>query len=81
MQDVMELVAYIAVNLVDNPDDVRIEKAAEGDEEVYRLHVHPDDLGKVIGKGGQTARAVHTLVQAFGDRNGRRLAFEIVDEQ
>ncbi len=81
MHDPMELIAYIAVNLVDNPDEVQIEKVAGADEDIYRLRVHPDDLGKIIGKGGQTAKAVRTLLQSFGARNGQRFGFEIIDEQ
>ncbi len=81
MRDAADLVAYIAVNLVDHPEAVQVEKTVDGQVETFMLRVHPDDRGKVIGKGGHTANAVRTLLQAFGARNDRRLGFEIIDEE
>ncbi len=80
MSEVLELISYIAVNLVDHPDEVRIQKLDRDGEEVYRLHVHEDDLGQVIGKGGQTARAVRAVLQAVGAKRNRYYGFEIAEE-
>lgn len=74
-----ELVAFLAVNLVDHPEDVRIETLERDGEEVFVLHVHPDDLGQAIGKNGATARSVRGLLQAVGMRYDRRYGFEIAD--
>ncbi len=79
MSDLTELVATIAVNLVDHPGDVTVQRAERQGREVYLLRVHPEDLGKVIGKGGQTAQAIRTLLGAVGTRTGERLNLEIVD--
>jgi hypothetical protein len=79
MAEVLELIAQIAVNLVDHPEAVRVRKAAKHGFEVYQVQVHPEDLGKVIGKGGQTARAIRTLLLAVGARSQRRLHLEIVE--
>ncbi len=79
MTDTSELIAFMVVNLVDHPGDVRIQKAELPDADVYQVRVHPDDLGKVIGKGGQTARALRTLLAAVGARRDRRLSLEIVE--
>ncbi len=80
MGDVMELIAFLAVNLVDHPDDVQVEKKTVSDGDIYRLRVHSDDLGKIIGRNGQTAKAMRTLLEAAGERTRTRIDLEIVDE-
>ena len=74
-----ELLAYLARELVDEPDAVRVESEERDDAIVLRLHVAPDDVGKVIGRQGRIARALRTLVRAGGAHEGRRLVLEIVD--
>jgi predicted RNA-binding protein YlqC (UPF0109 family) len=59
-----ELVEWIARQLVDAPDEVRVERVDRGDATVLRLHVAPDDVGKVIGRQGRLARARRALVRA-----------------
>ena len=81
MNKVMELISFIAVNLVDHPEDVRIEMQERDGEEIYRLRVHDDDLGQVIGKNGQTARSVRALLQAVGAKQNRYYGFEIGEEE
>ncbi len=74
-----ELLAWIARRLVDEPDAVRVETEELDDATVLRLHVAPDDVGKVIGRQGRIARALRTLVRASGTRDGRRVLLEIAD--
>ena len=74
-----ELLDYLARRLVDDPDAVRVEEAEEDDSLVLRLHVAPDDVGKVIGRQGRIARSLRTLVRAGGAYEGRRIVLEIVD--
>ncbi|TMK94214.1 MAG: KH domain-containing protein [Actinobacteria bacterium] len=74
-----ELLDYLARRLVDEPDAVRVEELEEDDALVLRLHVAPDDVGKVIGRQGRIARALRTLVRAGGAQEGRRIVLEIVD--
>jgi uncharacterized protein len=76
---VRELLDYLARRLVDDPDAVRVEEAEEDDALVLRLHVAPDDVGKVIGRQGRIARSLRTLVRAGGAHEGRRIVLEIVD--
>jgi predicted RNA-binding protein YlqC (UPF0109 family) len=76
---VRDLLDYLARGLVDEPDAVRVEEVEEDDVLVLRLHVAPDDVGKVIGRQGRIARALRTLVRAGGAHEGRRLVLEIVD--
>ena len=75
----VDVIAYLAVNLVAHPEDVRVELVAEDDREVVKVSLHPDDRGEFIGKGGQTARAMRTLLAAIGGRSDERLTLEIVD--
>ena len=74
-----ELLAWIARGLVDEPDAVRVERIDEGDLVVLRLHVAPDDVGKVIGRQGRIARALRTLVRASAARTHERVHLDIAD--
>ncbi len=74
-----ELVEFIATSLVDSPDDVRVDEVERDDATVFELRVASEDLGKVIGRQGMTARAVRTLLSAVGSRRGRRYRLDIVD--
>jgi len=74
-----ELLEYLARQLVDEPDAVRVERIEEDDTVVLRLHVAQDDVGKVIGRQGRIARALRTIVRAGGTRDRRRVQLEIVD--
>ena len=73
-----ELLAYLARQLVDEPGRVNVSRReGDGGELVLELHVAPDDLGKVIGRGGRIARALRTVVKASAVRSGRRVHVEI----
>jgi len=64
---------------VDRPDDVSVEEFEEGDETFYEIRVATEDLGKVIGRQGRTARALRTLLGAAGMKLRRRLVLDIVE--
>jgi hypothetical protein len=69
---------YVAKALVDHPEDVRISVTASDDDRiVYRLDVHPDDAGRVIGRGGRVARAIRIVAKAAAAREGSRVAVQI----
>jgi predicted RNA-binding protein YlqC (UPF0109 family) len=76
-----ELLAYLARELVDTPEAVRVEEEERDDALVLVLHVAPDDVGKVIGRQGRIARALRTLVRAAAVREGRRVLVEIADPE
>jgi uncharacterized protein len=76
---VSELLAYLARELVDDPEAVRVEEEERDDALVLVLHVAPDDIGKVIGRQGRIARSLRTLVRASSVRDGRRVLVEIAD--
>jgi uncharacterized protein len=76
---VKEVLEYLARNLVEDPDAVEV-TAVEGERSVIlQLRVAPDDMGKVIGKGGRTARAIRSIVRAAGTRQGVSTLVEIVE--
>ena len=74
-----DLLEYLARQLVDEPDSVRVERLDQGDELVLRLHVADADKGKVIGRQGRIARALRAIVRASAAREQRRVRLEIVD--
>jgi predicted RNA-binding protein YlqC (UPF0109 family) len=75
-----ELVEQIARALVDHPDDVKVETVDGPQSTVLELRVHPEDLGKVIGRQGRTAKAMRTLLGASGMKLHKRFTLEIVEE-
>jgi len=79
-QQVMaDLLAWLAKQLVDDPDAVRVEQVEREDATVLELYVAPEDRGKVIGRGGRLARALRTIVRASAARSRRRVILEIVE--
>jgi predicted RNA-binding protein YlqC (UPF0109 family) len=74
-----ELVKFIAQSLVDNPDEVQV-KEIEGEQtSVIELKVAKEDLGKVIGKQGRTARAMRTILSAASTKIHKRAVLEILE--
>ena len=75
-----ELLEYLAEGLVDDPEQVEVERFEERDGTiVLELAVGADDYGKVIGRGGRTAAALRTVVAAAAARDGQRVVVDIVD--
>jgi predicted RNA-binding protein YlqC (UPF0109 family) len=73
------LVEEIAKALVDHPENVAV-NAVEGEQvTVLELRVHPDDLGKVIGRQGRTAKSIRTILGAAGMKVRKRLTLEILE--
>jgi uncharacterized protein len=73
------LVEYIVRSLVDQPDQVTVREVDSERAVVYELRVAHDDLGKVIGKHGRTARSIRTLLAAAATKAGKRAVLEIVE--
>ena len=74
-----ELIEFLAKSLVDHPDDVQLRTHERGEQTVIELEVAPDDLGKVIGRQGRTARAIRILLTAASQRSRRRYTLDILD--
>jgi len=74
-----ELIKYIAQALVDNPDQVKVEEVEGNQTSVLELKVAKEDLGKVIGKQGRTARAMRTILSAASAKLKKRTVLEIIE--
>jgi uncharacterized protein len=74
-----DLLEYLARQLVDEPDAVRVETLEQEGAVVLRLRVAPDDVGKVIGRQGRLARALRGIVRASASRPHQRVLLEIVE--
>lgn len=75
-----ELITYIARALVDNPDEVKVTEVEKDQTTVLELKVAKEDLGKVIGKQGRTARAMRTILNASSAKLKKRTVLEIVED-
>lgn len=74
-----ELIAVIARSLVDQPDAVKVTSKVDEDTVTIELGVAPEDLGKVIGKQGRTARALRSLLTAAAAKVDQRCRLEIIE--
>jgi uncharacterized protein len=74
LEDVLE---HLVRGIVEHPDDVHVRERSQRNGKVLEVRVHPDDLGKVIGRSGRTATALRTVVSALG---GRSVRIDLVDQ-
>jgi predicted RNA-binding protein YlqC (UPF0109 family) len=72
----VDALEHLVRGIVDNPDDVRVQLNTTRRGRTLEVHVHPDDLGKVIGRGGRTATALRTVMGGIG---GRGVRVDVVD--
>lgn len=75
-----ELIEFISKKLVEHPEDVQV-RVIEGDDGMqnYELRVHPEDMGRVIGKGGRTAKAIRTLLGSAAAKHEVHAVLHIVE--
>ena len=76
-----QFVEYIAKTLVDNADAVEVERTIDERGVLLQLHVAPEDLGRVIGRAGSTAKSIRTLLRALSVKNDARYNLKIVDSE
>lgn len=76
-----EALEHLVKGIVDHPDDVRVRDRNNRRGRVLEVRVHPEDLGKVIGRNGRTAKALRTVIGALGPGRGVRVDFLDVDER
>jgi len=74
-----QFIEYIVKSLVNNPDDVTVDRVIDEKGVLLSLTVNPDDLGRVIGKRGVTAQSLRTLLRALGTKNDARYNLKIVN--
>ncbi len=80
MQD-QEFVDYVVKALVNHPDDVKTERTVDEMGVLITLHVNQEDMGYVIGRSGQTARALRTLLRVVGAKNNARVNLKIYEPE
>lgn len=81
MEQDQEFVEYVLKTVVDNPDDVKIDRTVDEMGVLITVSVNPDDMGKVIGKSGQTAKAVRTLLKVVGAKHDARVNMKIIEPE
>ena len=74
-----EIVEVIAKAIVNHPSEVQVEEERRGSTVVLKLHVAPDDMGKVIGRQGRIAKEIRTVVRSYAQRTGVKASVDIVD--
>jgi predicted RNA-binding protein YlqC (UPF0109 family) len=74
-------VEYVVRALVDNPDDVRTERVVDEMGVLITLHINPKDMGQVIGRQGQTAKAIRTLLRVVGAKHKARVNLKIYEPE
>jgi uncharacterized protein len=74
-----ELVQYLAKSLVNNPDAVEVKETEGETASVVELKVAKEDLGRIIGKQGRTAKSIRTILNAAASRTNRKVVLEIVE--
>lgn len=76
-----EFVDFVVKALVDHPDQVRTERNVDEMGVLITLHLNPEDMGKVIGRDGQTAKALRTLLRVVGAKSRARVNLKIVEPE
>ena len=76
-----ELVEYLARQLVNDPEAVEVKETLGDTASVLELKVAKEDLGRIIGKQGRTAKSIRTILNAAASRTNRKVVLEIVEEQ
>ena len=74
-----QLIEFIAKKLVDHPEDVQVTVIEGDDGECYELRVHQEDMGRVIGRDGRTAKAIRTLLNTAAAKQEKRVLLQIVE--
>ena len=78
MVDLRKVLIDIAKAIVDDPEQVRVNERMDGDVLHLELSVAPDDMGKVIGKGGRIAKAIRTVMKASSTKNNQHIVVDII---
>jgi predicted RNA-binding protein YlqC (UPF0109 family) len=77
--DLHALLEYLAKSIVNNPDDVSVEEYVSGKVIHLDLQVHPEDIGRVIGKHGRVANSMRAILRVVAARNGKQVEMDVVD--
>lgn len=75
-----DLVVQITKALVDYPEEVRVETQERNNQTLLEITVHPEDVGKIIGKQGRIIKAIRTVVKACAIRDNRKISVELANK-
>ncbi len=81
MEQDQTFVEYVVKALVDHPDDVKTERVVDEMGVLITLHLSPEDMGQVIGRMGQTAKAIRTLLRVVGAKHKARVNLKIYEPE
>lgn len=76
-----DFVEYVVKAIVDNPDDVQLERTVDEMGVLISLKINPEDMGQVIGRQGSTAKSIRTLLRVIGAKNNARVNFKIIEPE
>jgi len=76
-----EFVEYVVKSIVDHPDDVKTERTIDEMGVLITMSVHPEDMGQIIGRQGQTAKSIRTLLRVIGAKNDARVNLKILEPE
>lgn len=77
----LEFVEFVVKSLVDHPDEVKTDRTVDEMGVLISLHLNPEDMGQVIGRSGQTAKALRTLLRVVGAKHKARVNLKIVEPE
>ena len=78
-ENLTSLLEYLAKSIVDNPDDVTVEESISGKTVQLGLRVHPEDIGRVIGKQGRVANSMRMILRVAAAREGKKVEMDVLD--
>lgn len=74
---VQEFLEYVVAGLIQHPDEASVLRDEFEGTQIYRIRLHPEDTGRVIGRNGKTIQAIHSLALASAEKNGLRIDVEV----
>jgi predicted RNA-binding protein YlqC (UPF0109 family) len=74
-----EFLRYVVTEIVEHPDSIKITRKIDPTGILLELEVHPDDMGRIIGRGGRTADAIRKLLWVIGTKTDNRISFKIIE--
>jgi len=77
----LEFVDFVVKSIVQHPEDIKLERTVDEMGVLITLNLNPEDMGQIIGRKGQTARAIRTLLKIVGAKNNARVNLKIVEPE
>jgi predicted RNA-binding protein YlqC (UPF0109 family) len=74
------LLTFLLIHIVDHPDDVQVEEHESEYSTEYLIHVHPEDIGKVIGKNGRIIQSIRTIAKVRAMKEHRKIMIQLAEE-